>query len=243
MTDEEKLAKLRRRNTKRLRRNLLDGFVTAMKEDLAEWLNTLTDEELNAINFMNKLDNGVILCKNANLIQKYAEEYAVKINARQIEEDLKIPSKPAYYKSRGAYKGSFIARDNVANFIQWCRDLGIADVVLFETEDLVSHKNEKHVVLTLLHLARKAAKFGVKPPQLVEFEEEIDREIEEDRVRSIKFNDTVEERVLELEDENDLDNMVSIEDLVTAGFLLLSCKQPVVVHSERVQFVLCNASG
>ena len=48
---------------------------------------------------------------------------------------------------------------------------------MFETEDLVCRKNEKHVVLTLLDVARKGAKVGMLAPMLVQFEQEIDREI------------------------------------------------------------------
>ena len=46
------------------------------------------------------------------------------------------------------------ARDNVYNFIKFCRLLEVMEVVMFETEDLVSQKNEKHVVLTLLEVAQ-----------------------------------------------------------------------------------------
>ena len=54
--------------------------------------------------------------------------------------------------------GSFFARDNVHNFITWCRDLGIHEVLLFETDDLVLLKNEKHVILSLLEVARRGAR-------------------------------------------------------------------------------------
>merc|ERR1712130_1013720 len=50
--------------------------------------------------------------------------------------------------------GTWFARDNVYNFIKFCRLLQVMEVVMFETEDLVSQKNEKHVVLTLLEGAR-----------------------------------------------------------------------------------------
>ena len=48
---------------------------------------------------------------------------------------------------------------------------------MFETEDLVCRKNEKHVILTLLEVARRGAKLGMLAPMLVQFEQEIDREI------------------------------------------------------------------
>ena len=48
---------------------------------------------------------------------------------------------------------------------------------MFETEDLVGQKNEKHVILTLLEVARKGAKIGMLAPMLVQFEQEIDQEL------------------------------------------------------------------
>ena len=73
--------------------------------------------------------------------------------------------------------GTWFARDNVYNFIKFCRLLQVMEVVMFETEDLVGQKNEKHVILTLLDVARKGAKVGMLAPMLVQFEQEIDREI------------------------------------------------------------------
>ena len=55
--------------------------------------------------------------------------------------------------------------------------LGVMECIMFETEDLVCRKNEKHVVLTLLEVARRGAKIGMLAPMLVQFEQEIDREI------------------------------------------------------------------
>ena len=51
------------------------------------------------------------------------------------------------------------------------------ECIMFETEDLVCRKNEKHVILTLLEVARRGAKLGMLAPMLVQFEQEIDREI------------------------------------------------------------------
>jgi len=51
------------------------------------------------------------------------------------------------------------------------------EVIMFETEDLVSQKNEKHVVLTLLEVARRGAQLGMLAPMLVQFEQQIDMEL------------------------------------------------------------------
>ena len=69
------------------------------------------------------------------------------------------------------------ARDNVYNFIKFCRGLQVMEVIMFETEDLVSQKNEKHVVLTLLEVARRGAQLGMLAPMLVQFEQQIDMEL------------------------------------------------------------------
>lgn len=51
---------------------------------------------------------------------------------------------------------------------------------MFETEDLVLRKNEKNFVLCLLELARRAARFGMRAPTLVQMEEEIEEEIRQE---------------------------------------------------------------
>ena len=76
-----------------------------------------------------------------------------------------------------AAPGTFLARDNVCNFISWCRSLGIRDCLLFESDDLVLGKNEKSFILCLLEVARKGSMVGMKIPLLIQMEQEIDQEI------------------------------------------------------------------
>ena len=75
---------------------------------------------------------------------------------------------------------SFYARDNVCNFIKWCRFLQVREAVIFESEDLVLHNNQRNVILCLLEVARiVCTKYGfVHVPGLVQLEKEIDQEIE-----------------------------------------------------------------
>ncbi|KAG8548835.1 hypothetical protein GDO81_023845 [Engystomops pustulosus] len=63
------------------------------------------------------------------------------------EEDL--PTKRIPYRAN-APSGSFFARDNTANFLSWCRGIGVGETCLFE--------------------------FGVEPPGLIKLEKEIEQE-------------------------------------------------------------------
>ncbi|MEE6509319.1 hypothetical protein FKM82_025562 [Ascaphus truei] len=51
---------------------------------------------------------------------------------------------------------------------------------MFETEDLVLRKNEKNFVLCLLEVARRASRFGMSAPMLIQMEEQIEEEIREE---------------------------------------------------------------
>lgn len=79
-----------------------------------------------------------------------------------------------------ALPGTFVARDNICQFIDWCRSLAIRNCLLFETEDLVARKNETNFILCLLEVARIGFKVGMPTPLIIQFEQEIEREIEND---------------------------------------------------------------
>ena len=198
-----------RRKETEIRQQLLAKFLQAMREDLAEWISGLSFREITHENFLVSLENGVLLCQQARFIQRYAEEYSI-IN-KSLATSMKIPKKEVTYTEKGAFRGSFVSRDNVANFIQWCRELGIPDVCLFESEDLVLHKNEKSVILTLLDVARKAFIFGVQPPEIVRFEQEIDQEIAEDKENEKRGKPPP--KPIDLEEDNNLDTLVRIVKL------------------------------
>lgn len=163
-----------------------------MKEDLAEWFQILYPHlRINVDNFMDRLETGVALCEHANAVKAQATEYVQKKQARKMmtrsvtgslaQAQTLIHIADVKFLST-AKAGTFFSRDNVSNFIHWCRQsLKIIECLLFETDDLILRKNEKHVILCLLEVARRGAKFGMLAPMLIQMERQIDREIAADQ--------------------------------------------------------------
>ncbi|KAM9209035.1 GAS2-like protein 2 [Dugong dugon] len=152
-----------------------EQYLEAMKEDLAEWLRDLYGLDIDGANFLQVLETGLVLCQHANTITEAALAFLAEAPAQA----QRMPMPRTGVSCNGAAQpGTFQARDNVSNFIQWCRkEMGIQEVLMFETEDLVLRKNVKNVVLCLLELGRRAWRFGVAAPTLVQLEEEIDEEL------------------------------------------------------------------
>ncbi|XP_033102213.1 GAS2-like protein 2 isoform X2 [Anneissia japonica] len=156
-----------------------DEYLFAMKEDLAEWLDNLYSIDIQPENFVEKLETGIVLCQHANSIKKQAVAWKdIQLtNKNGCSDQIRIPSEEVKYRGN-AQPGTFVARDNISNFIYWCRhSLGVHDVLLFETDDLVMRKNIRSFILCLLEVARKGARFGMLVPMLIQLEQEIDREI------------------------------------------------------------------
>ncbi|CAL1531954.1 unnamed protein product [Lymnaea stagnalis] len=179
-------------------------YLYAMKEDLADWFACLYQTVITAENFMSVLETGVLLCKHANKVGQFARERREKGETLEMKSYFirNIPEKNVPYRE-GVKPETFQARDNVSNFISWGRQMGIPEVLSFETDDLVLRKNEKNVILCLLEIARVGAKLGMLAPTLVQMEEEIDAELagEEDKPRvQIKTCDmrSLDERVRDL---------------------------------------------
>ncbi|XP_029311145.1 growth arrest-specific protein 2 isoform X3 [Cottoperca gobio] len=103
-----------------------DASLLPMKEDLAFWLNTITGVDLSADTLMERLDNGVVLCQLAQLLQ---EKMMHTNNGKPL-------IRRVIYWRADATSGSFFARDNTANFLYWCRKIGLEEAYLFESEDL-----------------------------------------------------------------------------------------------------------
>uniref|UniRef100_A0A087XNY4 Growth arrest specific 2 like 1 n=1 Tax=Poecilia formosa TaxID=48698 RepID=A0A087XNY4_POEFO len=157
-----------------------EEYLYAMKEDLAEWLKTLYDLDVTADTFMDALETGCALCRHANTVNRAAQEF--QSENQEAAKSMKLPSKDVVFQSRNVIPGSFLARDNVSNFITWCRqELWIKDVLMFETNDLVERCNEKNFILCLLEVARRGSKFGMLAPMLIQLEEEIEEEIRDQK--------------------------------------------------------------
>ncbi|KAB0367142.1 hypothetical protein FD755_020466 [Muntiacus reevesi] len=156
-----------------------EQYLEAMKEDLAEWLRELYGLDISAANFLQVLETGLVLCQHANAITEAALAFLAETPAQA--QRLPLP-RAGVSCNEAAQPRTFQARDNISNFIQWCRkEMGIQEVLMFETEDLVLRKNVKNVVLCLLELGRRAWRFGVAAPTLVRLEEEIEEELRLER--------------------------------------------------------------
>ncbi|XP_070535233.1 growth arrest-specific protein 2-like [Ptychodera flava] len=157
-----------------------DASLTPLKEDLADWLSKLLDVEVTSENFYDVLSTGVLPCKLAEIIQKKAEES--KENGAFSED---VPKVKIKYR-QNARPESFLARDNTANFLSWCRQFGVPEACLFESEGLVLQKQPRDVLVCIYELARIGSKFGIEPPGLVKLEKEIEQEEESRPVSASK---------------------------------------------------------
>ncbi|KAF7394561.1 growth arrest-specific protein 2-like [Vespula maculifrons] len=139
-----------------------------LQEDLADWINkTINVDYITGDNFFDTLDNGVVVCRLAKVIQEKARS---AVDAGKAKGPIPVIRGRCW---ENAARRSFFSRDNMENFIQFCRRLGVHENLLFESDDLVLHGQPRNVVLCLLEVARLAARYSLEPPGLVQLEREI----------------------------------------------------------------------
>ncbi|KAM4035298.1 GAS2-like protein 3 [Anomaloglossus baeobatrachus] len=146
-----------------------EASLVPMQEDLAIWLSSLLGVEVRGERFMDDLDNGVHLCQLIHVVQHTMRQCCTA------EELVGMPMRRVPCR-KDAPPGSFFARDNTANFLRWCKSIGVDDIYLFESEGLVLHKDTRQVCLCLLDVGRIVSRYGVEPPVLVKLEKEIELE-------------------------------------------------------------------
>lgn len=140
-----------------------------IKADLAQWLTEILGDGITEEYFMKDLQSAVPLCRLACLMQKAAKKQT------SAPKSVNIPQTDILFDVSAAKNFvKFRAMSNAANFIGWCKQVGGVHVV-FESEGLVEHTDERGVILCLLDLARVAKTLGMAVPKLVKMEDEIDK--------------------------------------------------------------------
>lgn len=206
-----------RANFRRLKTNSIQSvkrwekeneLLYAMMEDESEWLAKLfPDVVISPEFFFYALEDGSLLCRLANYIQEKAELYSR-------EQNVPVPGKKFRYHTMskcGREIKLFRSRENVQQFLTWCRSHGIPEAILFESNDVVEVDDYREgcrgVIICLMEIVRRTSKFDLDElPQLIQME----KEIEEDEAKNDTELSNGQGQVLDVEKIN---NMTEIDNL------------------------------
>jgi len=106
------------------------------------WLESVTSVAANGAGFQDYLKNGQVLCKAVNAI------------------------KPNSVRSINTMKAPFKERENIANYLSACKELGAKSTDLFMTQDLYEGSNLGVVVDNIFILSALALKNGYTGPTI-----------------------------------------------------------------------------
>ena len=87
-----------------------DEYLYAMKEDLAEWFNTLYGLDVTVDDFFEQLETGVVLCQHANNVQSFILERLIEEKNGVFRGKKPLPKSRDFIVSR-----NFFARKLVSN--------------------------------------------------------------------------------------------------------------------------------
>jgi len=126
-----------------------------MVDKVCGWMGGILDEKLNRENVIDKLRNGVLVCRLAEEIQKSVNEY------KQTAEDPgPLPMAPPQRYTANCKGRSPEARENVAKFLKWVVEMNIPGSSIFAPDDLLKLRGKFNVINTLLAVSRRTKECG-----------------------------------------------------------------------------------
>ncbi|KAK6641256.1 hypothetical protein RUM44_012965 [Polyplax serrata] len=115
-------------------------YSEALAQECLEWIKMITNENIDVSgdmdNFFETLKDGTLLCRLVNAIE------------------------PGSVKKINEGKLAFKCMENINNFLQTSRKMGVPEQETFQTVDLWERQNLNAVVTCLQSLGRKMAKYG-----------------------------------------------------------------------------------
>ena len=117
----------------------VDG--TLLEDEVRQWMNNVIGQNIEG-SLQQALHDGVLLCELVNSLQ------------------------PGTIPRINSAKMPFLIMENINNFLNGCRQMGVPDSELFVTVDLYENRNFNLVVRCIISLARMAVARGVSVPAL-----------------------------------------------------------------------------